>query len=257
MKELDPLQQFRLDDSVAIVTGASSGLGARFASVLDAVGARVVIAARRQDRLEQVAADLDGRPFVVKCDVTASDDLDRLVETCFEQFGRVDVLVNNAGVADPMPALDETDEHFEWIVDVNLVGQFELSRRIAQAMTVNDGGTIINVASMVGLVASHRIPQASYAAAKGGLISLTRELAYQWASDGVRVNALAPGWFRSELTAEMLDEESGRKYVARGAPLGRPGEEDELDGALLFLASSASSYITGQVLVVDGGWTIV
>jgi NAD(P)-dependent dehydrogenase (short-subunit alcohol dehydrogenase family) len=254
--ELDPFAPFRMDGKVAIVTGASSGLGARFARVLDAAGAGVVLVARRRERLEQLAAELhDALP--VPCDL-ARLDVGSVIEATLGRYGRVDVLVNNAGIVDVGPAEDEPLEAFREVVDVNLVAPFALAQSVARAMIESgEGGVIVNVASVLGLVGAGQIPQAGYAASKGGIVNLTRELSSQWAKKGIRVNALAPGWFESEMNEDMLSSEKGQQWVARRAPLGRHGRESELDGALLFLASDASSYVTGHILAVDGGWTAI
>jgi NAD(P)-dependent dehydrogenase (short-subunit alcohol dehydrogenase family) len=245
---------FRLDDTVAVVTGASSGLGHRFAQVLHAAGATVVVGARRFDRLEQLAAECGERVVPVACDVTDDADCARLIATA-EELGGVDVLVNNAGVGDPVPAEDESPQVFRRVLDVNLTSVFVLSQLAGRAMLDRGSGSIINVASMLGLVASAPIKQASYCASKGGVVNLTRELGAQWARRGVRVNALAPGWFASEMNDHMWDDESSLRFVERNAPMARRGDAHELDGALLFLAGSASTYVTGQVLAIDGGWT--
>jgi NAD(P)-dependent dehydrogenase (short-subunit alcohol dehydrogenase family) len=257
-REIDPLAPFRIDGKVAIVTGASSGLGARFARVLDAAGAKVVLVARRQERLEQLAGELaDALP--VAQDLSELEQLGAVVERALEHYGRVDVLVNNAGMVDVHPAEEEPLEEFRKVIDVNLVAPFALSQHAARAMlNGGEGGAIVNVASVLGLVGVGQIPQAGYAASKGGIVNLTRELSAQWSRKGVRVNAIAPGWFESEMTADMFSEEGkGREWVARRAPMKRHGREGELDGALVFLASDASSYVTGHVLAVDGGWTSI
>lgn len=247
---------FRLDGQVAIVTGASSGLGDRFARVLHAAGAHVVVAARRADRLDALAADLGDRVTAVAADLTVADDRVQLVEVAESVTGAIDVLVNNAGHSDPTPAESETLEHFVGTMDINLVAPFHLCQLAARSMLARRSGSIVNIASILGLVASSPMKDATYCASKGALVNLTRQLGCEWGRKGVRVNALAPGWFPSEMTqADMFDDEGGAAFVARNAPMGRPGQPDELDGALLYLAGPASTYVTGQILAIDGGWT--
>jgi len=242
-----------LSDRVAIVTGASSGLGERFVRVLLAAGASVVAVARRADRLAALAEE-DDRVLAVTADVAVPDQVERIVPAALERFGRVDVLVNNAGFGRPAPAVTEDLDSFRYTLDVNLVGAFHLARRAAVPMLEQGSGSVVNVSSILGLVAAWPIPDASYSASKAALVGLTRDLACQWAAQGVRVNALAPGFFPSEGTADMTDDASAR-YLRTGCPMRRMGRPEELDGPLLFLASSASAYMTGQVLTVDGGWT--
>jgi NAD(P)-dependent dehydrogenase (short-subunit alcohol dehydrogenase family) len=244
-----------LTGRVAVVTGASSGLGARFAAVLAEAGAQVVAAARRLERLEALAGE---HPSIhpLACDVTTEEGPRELVASALERFGRVDVCVNNAGIASGGPEQQATLDGFRAVLRVNLEALFAVSLAAAAPMREQGGGSVVNVSSMFGSVASAPVPDAGYVASKSAVNGLTRELAAQWAADGVRVNAIAPGWFPSELTAELLDDERSRRWLERQCPMGRPGRIDELDGVLLFLASDASSYCTGQVITVDGGWTI-
>lgn len=252
----DPGGLFRLDGQVAIVTGASSGLGDRFARVLHAAGAHVVLAARRAERLDALARELGERVSAVPSDLTVLEDRERLVDVALGVTGRIDVLVNNAGVSDPTPAEAETLEHFLSTMDLNVVAPFHLCQLVGRTMLAEGTGSIVNVASILGLVAASPMKDASYCSSKGALVNLTRQLGCEWGRKGVRVNALAPGWFPSEMTqADMFDDDGGAQFVVRNTPMGRAGHIDELDGALLFLAGPASSYVTGQVLAVDGGWT--
>jgi NAD(P)-dependent dehydrogenase (short-subunit alcohol dehydrogenase family) len=248
---------FRLDGRVALVTGASSGLGARFAQVLHAAGATVAVAARRINRLEQLAAEHE-RVSAHQCDVSNATEIESLIESVVALHDRVDVIVNNAGTSDTASALHQDDDEFEHVLTVNLLAPYLVAKRAAHTM-VDSGraGSIINVASILGLRGSPVATQTGYAASKGGVVSLTRSLAAQWAPHGIRVNALAPGWFETEMTADMFSSEGPTKWAARRSLLGRIGQAHELDGAILFLASDASSFMTGQTLVVDGGWCAV
>jgi NAD(P)-dependent dehydrogenase (short-subunit alcohol dehydrogenase family) len=246
-------QLFDLTGKVAIVTGASSGLGARFATVLADAGAQVVAAARRLDRLEELAAGRSIEP--VRCDVTDDGDVARLVATALARFGHVDICVNNAGASSGGPERQATLDAFRGVMRLNVEAVFALAQAVAAPMREQGSGSVINISSMFGLVASAPVPDAGYVASKSAVNGLTRELAAQWARDSVRVNAIAPGFFRSEMTAELVDDERARKWFERACPMGRPGRPEELDGILLFLASDASTYCTGQVFAIDGGWT--
>jgi NAD(P)-dependent dehydrogenase (short-subunit alcohol dehydrogenase family) len=256
----DPASLFRVDGRVAVVTGASSGIGAALAEGLAHAGARVVLVARRSDRIDELAKRLSSggaEAIAQTCDVAVEAEVDQLVARVLERYGRADILVNNAGITRVIPAQDEPLETFEQVLATNLTGAFLCSQRFGRAMLAAGSGAIVNVASVLGMVGSGQVPQASYAASKGGLVNLTRELAAQWARKGVRVNALAPAWFPSEMTQEMFDDERSRQWIRGRTPMGRAGDPQELVGPLLFLASDAASYVTGQILAVDGGWTIV
>jgi NAD(P)-dependent dehydrogenase (short-subunit alcohol dehydrogenase family) len=252
---------FDLRGSVAIVTGASSGLGEGFARTLVDAGATVVAAARRLDRLEVLAKELDGngssggKVVPVACDVTSEADRHRLVETAAGITGHIDVLVNNAGMPGPPNAEQESVAGFAALLDLNLASGFHLAAQAAS--TVAEGRTlsVVNISSVIGLVSTSPIGGASYAASKAGILGLTRELAGQWGRRGIRVNAIVPGWFDTEMTDGLLANDKSAGWVRRNTMLGREGGPGEVDGALLFLASPASSYVTGHSLVVDGGWT--
>lgn len=249
-----PLDRFRLDGLVIVVTGASSGLGAHFARLLHAVGAEVVLTARRADRLEALAADLP-RSHVCVADMADEAHRERLVAEVVGRFGHVDVLVNNAGVGGTVAVEDEELERFRTSMEVNVTALWHLSKLCAPSMIERGSGAIVNVASMLGHVGSTPIKQAHYCASKGAVVNLTRELALQWARKGIRVNALCPGWFPSEMTDGMDTDDASRRFIAANSPIPRMGELHELDGALLLLASPAGTFLTGQSIIVDGGWT--
>ena len=254
--DLDPSRLFRLDGRTAVVTGASSGLGDRFVRVLHAAGATVVATARRAHRLDALADDLGDRIVPVAGDLTDPAAREAVVERALAVSGSLDVLVNNAGYGVPAPAESEPLEDFVRTLDINLVAVYHLCQLAARPMLAAGRGSIVNIASILGLVASAPIKEAGYCASKGAVVNLTRQLGCEWGRKGVRVNAIAPGWFPSEMTQDdMFDDPSGRDFIDRTTPMGRPGELEELDGALLFLAGDGSGYVTGQVLAVDGGWT--
>jgi len=249
-----PAELFDLSGQVAVVTGASSGLGDRFVRVLHAAGASVVAVARRSDRLALLAGELD-RVLPITADLADDTAVEKIVPATMDLFDRLDILVNNAGFGSPARAVEEPIDAFRRTLEVNLVGAFHLARVAAVPMIAGGRGSIINISSILGQVAAWPIPDASYTSSKGALISLTRDLACQWAQHGIRVNSLAPGFFPSESSAPMTEDEASQRYLRTGCPMRRMGRPSELDGALLFLASGASTYMTGQVLTVDGGWT--
>jgi NAD(P)-dependent dehydrogenase (short-subunit alcohol dehydrogenase family) len=243
---------FRLDGRVAIVTGASSGLGAVFARALAEAGADVVLGARRAERLAGTVATVEEvgrRALAVRTDVTRPEDCQALVDAAVAEFGAVDVLVNNAGVGTAVPATRETPEQFREVVDVNLHGCYWMAQACGRVM--RPGSSIVNVSSVLGLTTAG-LPQAAYAASKAGLIGLTRDLAQQWTGrKGIRVNALAPGFFTSEMTDTYAEG-----YLESQLPrvlVGRMGHPQELAAALVFLVSDAGGYVTGTTLPVEGG----
>jgi NAD(P)-dependent dehydrogenase (short-subunit alcohol dehydrogenase family) len=249
------LDLFRLDGRVAVVTGASSGLGVAFAQALAEAGADLVLAARREDRLAETARLVEAagrRAVTVRADVAQPEDCQAVAEAAVRELGRLDVLVNNAGLGTAMPALREPPEEFRRVIDVNLNGCYWMAQAAARAM--EHGGAIVNVSSVLALTTAG-LPQAAYSASKAALIGLTRDLAQQWTGRrGIRVNALAPGFFASEMTEQYPDGYLER--TLQRSLFGRAGDPRELAAALLFLVSDAGGYTTGQTLVVDGGVTV-
>jgi NAD(P)-dependent dehydrogenase (short-subunit alcohol dehydrogenase family) len=246
------LDSFRLDGKVAVVTGASSGLGVAFAECFAEAGADVVICARRVERLEDTRklVEAHGRRCVaVRADVSVPEDCSAVVQSAIDELGRVDVLINNAGIGTAYPATRETPEQFRQVIDINLNGSYWMAQACGRVM--QPGSAIVNIGSVLGLTTAG-LPQAAYASSKAAIIGLTRDLAQQWTGrKGIRVNALAPGFFASEMT-EQYPEGYIESQMWR-TPAGRPGEARELAAAAVFLASDAASYITGVLLPVDGG----
>ncbi|MFZ0180010.1 MAG: SDR family oxidoreductase [Candidatus Dormiibacterota bacterium] len=249
-----PDLRWRLDGRVALVTGASSGLGARFARVLHQAGANVLVTARRGDRLEELASECGERIDTMTGDITDAHHRQALVER-LRPYGRLDVLVNNAGICDGGPIEEQLLDDLRQVIEVNLISVMDMCRLMAPLLLASPVASVINIASMYGVVAS-RGPMAAYNATKGAVVNLTRQLAAQWGGRGVRVNALAPGYFPSEMTGFLADENFAGSIRERTL-LARTPALHEIDGPLLFLATDASSYVTGHVLLVDGGWTAV
>ena len=246
---------FSLEGRTVLLTGATAGLGRRFAETLAAAGATVGLVGRRPELLDEIAKENDGcvpLPF----DLARVEELPGLVDTAVERLGPIDVLVNNAAyIAGGAKAEDETPEQIAQTLAVNLVAPITLAQRIYPSMKERGAGVIVNVTSIVARAGIAWFPQATYAASKGGLEAITREWAAQWSPHGVRVNALVPGFFESEMTSEVIHKRRVQEWILSNTILPRHGQVSDFDGALLYLCSDASSYVTGQTLVVDGGWT--
>ena len=252
---------FDLSGQVAVVTGASTGLGLQMAKAFASQGANLVLLARREQRLKENAEALTKEfgveVLALKCDITVTDEVKGAVEAVLKRFGRVDILVNNAGTGAIGNAEDISDEQFMHEVNVDLFGTFICAREFGRAMLGAGYGRIINIASMYGLVGNMIAGSAPYHAAKGGVVNLTRALAAEWGKHGITVNSICPGYFYTELTTATLDSDYFQDMAKRSIPLGRYGREGELDTCALFLASPMSTYVNGQNIAVDGGFTCV
>ncbi|WP_250494268.1 SDR family oxidoreductase [Caballeronia sp. GAWG1-1] len=248
------LDAFRLDGDVCVVTGAAQGIGFAIATGLKSAGATVVVA-DRDEALGQKAAQEIGGTFVA-LDVTDSSSVDQAFDTVVARHGKLDVLVNNAGIVKNASALETDDTAWRAVLAVNLDGVFYCCRSAARHMTRQKSGRIVNIASMSGSIANKPQPQASYNASKAGVIHLTRSLAAEWAADGVRVNSISPGYVGTELTKRGFENETWRKVWIDGTPLARMATPDEIAPGVVFLASRASAFVTGSDLVMDGGYTV-
>jgi NAD(P)-dependent dehydrogenase (short-subunit alcohol dehydrogenase family) len=249
------MDRFSLDGRVAVVTGASSGLGVAFAKALAEAGADVALGARRVDKLDETRAmveSLGRRAIAVATDVAKPEDCDGLIAAAVDQLGGVDILVNNAGVGTAVPSTKETPEEFRTVIDINLNGCYWMAQAFGRAAT--RGGSIVNISSVLGLTTAG-LPQAAYSSSKAGLVGLTRDLAQQWSSrKGIRVNCIAPGFFKSEMSDQYLP--GYIESVMSRVVMGRMGDPEELAATLVWLVSDAAGYVTGQTLAVDGGVTI-
>lgn len=251
---------FDLTGRVAIVTGCSTGLGVQMARALAGQGCNIVAVARRQNLIEEVAAkikeDFGVEAIGVRCDITDTEMVHEAVKTVMDKFGRIDILINNAGTGAVAPAEDITDDQFANEMNIDLFGTFKMAREVAkQAMIPAKYGRIINIASMYGLVGNKVAGSAPYHAAKGGVVNLTRALASEWGKHNITVNAICPGYFYTPLTRETLDSEFFQENARTMIPMERYGDEGELDTAAVFLASPNTTYVTGLMLTVDGGYT--
>ena len=253
---------FDLSGNVAIVTGCSTGLGVQMANALANQGCKIVAMARRQNMIDEVAANIAKDHGVetaaIRCDITDTDNVNAAVKETLDKFGRIDILINNAGTGGVTPAEDVPDEMFMNEVNIDLFGTFKVARAVAkQAMIPAKYGRIINIASMYGLVGNKTAPSSPYHAAKGGVVNLTRALAAEWGKYNITVNAICPGYFYTPLTTETLNSAEFQAYAKAAIPMERYGNEGELDTAAVFLASPSSTYVNGIMVPVDGGYTCI
>ncbi len=250
-----------LSNKVAVITGASSGLGVQMAQALAGQGAHLAILARRKERLETVKTEIEQkygvRVLACECDVVNQSQVQSVADQVKAEFGRVDILVNNAGVGGIGEAEKMSLEEWQKVVDVNLTGVFLCAQTFGKIMIEQKYGKIVNIASIFGAVGNSALPVVAYHATKGAVVNLTRALGAEWAKYNITVNAIGPGFFKSEMTESVGENEDANKFIIAGSPMHRWGKEGELNGALLLLASDASSFITGQTIYVDGGWTAV
>jgi gluconate 5-dehydrogenase len=254
------MNMFDLKGKVALVTGASSGLGVQFAKALAEQGADLAIMARRQEKLDDVRKTIEGmgvRCLALKCDVLKNDEIKAVVNKVKEHYGRIDILVNNAGTARSNPAESQSDDDWNAVINTNLNSVYFVAREVGKVMIEQRYGKIINVGSIHSSVAMATSPLNAYCTSKGGVLMLTKALAAEWAKYNITVNAIGPAYFPSEMTDTVMSNPAFANIVKTYCPAGRPGKEGELDGAVIYFASDASSYTTGQLLSIDGGWTAI
>ena len=253
---------FDLRNRVALVTGCSGGLGVQMAKALANQGANLVIIARRYEKLQEVQREIEAACGVqvlpIQCDITDTEAVEKMVDEALARFGKIDIVVNNAGTGAVAPAEDITDAQFMNEVQIDLLGTFRVARAVAKKSMIPNGyGRVINIASMYGLVGNKIAPSTPYHAAKGGVVNMTRALAAEWGKHGITVNAICPGYFVTPLTKETLESDYFANYAKTVIPMERYGQEGELDSAVVFLAAEESRYVTGVALPVDGGYTCV
>lgn len=251
---------FNLSGRVAVVTGASSGLGVQMAKALAKQGADLAILARRVEKLEAVKKDIESlgvKCIAVPCDVTSEESVSAAAKAVEAEYGKVDILVNNAGAGGTIPLEDTTLEEWNKDLNVDLTGVFIMTREFGKVMIKNNYGRIINIASMYGMVGNMAMPSGAYHAAKGAVVNFTRATASEWSKYNINTNCICPGYFATELTVDTLNTEMFTAYMKQTVPLGRYGKEGELDAAAIFLASEEASYVTGVILPIDGGYTCV
>ena len=251
---------FDLTGKVALITGASSGLGVQIAKAYAAQGADIAICARRTEKLEAVKKDIEAfgvRCYTHRCDVTKIDDIKETVKDTEAFFGKIDILVNNAGIGLFDNAENQSDEIWKAMIDTNLNSHYYFSREVAKGMIERRYGKIIMTGSIHSTVAMSELPLSAYCTTKGGIEMMVKALAAEWAKYNITVNAVGPAYFPSEMTGGIIGSDDFKKVIALRCPMGRAGRDGELDGAYIYFASDASSYTTGQLLSVDGGWTAI
>jgi gluconate 5-dehydrogenase len=252
---------FDLSGNIAVVTGASSGLGKQMAKAFAKQGANLAILARRIERLEELKAELEKEYKVkvlpIQCDVTSSDSINAAAEKVEKEFGRVDILLNCAGASKDKGVLDMADDEWDFTISTDLTSVFKMTRAFANIMKKNNYGRIINIASMYGLVGNTEIPTIAYHSSKGGVVNFTRAVAAELATYGITCNAICPGYFETELTKAVLDTKTFQDFAQTHVPMKRYGKEGELNPGAIFLASKEASYVTGAILPIDGGYTAI
>ena len=249
---------FDLKGRVALVTGGSSGLGVQFAKALAHQGADIAITARRTDRLEAVKTEIEAigvKCLTVTCDVGKTDQIVSMVAEVKKHFGKIDILINNAGVGKAIPADTQTDDEWRWVIGINLDSVYYVAREVGKIMIEQKYGRIVNIGSLHSSVGKIGSGLSAYCASKGGLLMLTKSLAYEWAPHNITVNAIGPAYFPSEMTEAAIGNDDFLESIKQRCPMGRVGRDGELDGAVVYFAAESSSYTTGQLLTVDGGWT--